>query len=432
MKNIFCRGFMFLAFTLVAATTSFGQDKSLKIGESLPDSVWSTPLQVVNHPQKTITLSQDKDKLILLDFWATWCSACLLNFPKMHALQKQFGDQIKILAVTDQSRVVLEKFFSTTNGKRYDKTVSVADDKMLHQLFPHRGIPYIVWIKDGKVITTTDADQVTEKTIQELLTSQPSSLQTVIQMSKDRPLFLSEDFDRQKNVQMLHYSFFSRGHIPAIGSGGTLRKSTNEKIYGCQFTNLPLYDIYFSIGYQLFKSLAIHESFSEKRMIVEVSDPKNITGIVRADGTLHPEEVYSYEMTVPVTKSDSLYFYMLQDLNRYTGYHAAIRKKKVNCLVLKSTSSRNQIATKGGAMISTFPQSPSILQNAPLSHMINMINGKTSIELPLIDETGYSGNVDLRISGISTAENLNKELQRYGLEIVREQRELDMMVISSP
>ena len=115
MKNIFCRGFMSLAFTLVAAATSFAQTKPLKIGENLPENVWSTPLQLVNHPQKTITLNQDKDKLILLDFWNTWCSSCLLNFPKMEELQKQFGDKIKILAVSNQDRLVLEKFFASKN-----------------------------------------------------------------------------------------------------------------------------------------------------------------------------------------------------------------------------------------------------------------------------------------------------------------------------
>ena len=115
MKNIFCRGFLSLAFTLVVAATSFAQTKPLKIGENLPENVWSTPLQLVNHPQKTITLNQDKDKLILLDFWATWCSSCLLNFPKMEELQKQFGDKIKILAVSNQDRLVLEKFFASKN-----------------------------------------------------------------------------------------------------------------------------------------------------------------------------------------------------------------------------------------------------------------------------------------------------------------------------
>ena len=87
--------------------------KSLKVGEALPTSVWTTPMEVVNHPQKTIKLSEDKDKLILLDFWNTWCSACLTNFPKMEELQKKFSGKIKILAVSNQDRSILEKFFAS-------------------------------------------------------------------------------------------------------------------------------------------------------------------------------------------------------------------------------------------------------------------------------------------------------------------------------
>ena len=79
MKNIFCRGVLLL---LVATSTMvFGQTKPLKIGDAIPATVWTTPLQVVNAPQKTTTLSADKGKLILLDFWNTWCSSCLKNFP---------------------------------------------------------------------------------------------------------------------------------------------------------------------------------------------------------------------------------------------------------------------------------------------------------------------------------------------------------------
>jgi len=46
MKNIFCRGFISLAFTLVAAATSFAQTKPLKIGETLPENDWATPYAI--------------------------------------------------------------------------------------------------------------------------------------------------------------------------------------------------------------------------------------------------------------------------------------------------------------------------------------------------------------------------------------------------
>ncbi|MDV3885975.1 hypothetical protein CMT90_03380 [Elizabethkingia anophelis] len=194
MKNIFCRGLLSLVLLILFSGVS-AQKKQLKIGDKLPDAVWNTNLEMVNYPQKTLTLSAYKDRLILLDFWATWCGGCLQNFPKMESLEKKYGDKIKILAVSNESRGVLEKFFSSKNGQRYKEIHSVAEDQLFEGLFPHRGIPFIVWLKDGKVLNTTDAEQVSEETINEILKGESSSLQTVVQQERDRPLMLSENFD---------------------------------------------------------------------------------------------------------------------------------------------------------------------------------------------------------------------------------------------
>jgi hypothetical protein len=68
---------------------------------------------------------------------------------------------------------------------------------MFHQLFPHKGVPYIVWIKDGKLLNTTDGEQVTEKTIQEVLEEKffPSDGST---NEQERPLMLSENLIMRK------------------------------------------------------------------------------------------------------------------------------------------------------------------------------------------------------------------------------------------
>ncbi|WP_294262871.1 hypothetical protein [uncultured Chryseobacterium sp.] len=87
------------------------------------------------------------------------------------------------------------------NGKRYAGMPSVTGDQFLHQLFPHKGVPYIVWIKDGKVINTTDAEQVTEKTICEILGNQRSSLQTVVQIDKTRRFLKAMMQKRTRNYQ---------------------------------------------------------------------------------------------------------------------------------------------------------------------------------------------------------------------------------------
>ena len=428
MKNIFCRGSMSLAFILVAATTSFAQNKSLKIGDSLPENFWTTPLQIVNHPQKTIDFSDDKNKLILIDFWSTWCSACLINLPKIASLQQKFGNKINIIPVSSQDKAALEKFFSSPNGKKYKSMMSIYEDKKLHEIFPHAGVPFIIWIKDGKLLNSTDAGQLTEQTINEVLSGGKSSLQTIIQIDRARPLMLSEDYDRQRNVQLLNYSFFAKGQIPDIGAGGTYRKTALGKIHGRQFTNLPLWDMYYAIGYELFKQQD-KTSFTEKRMIIEVKEPEKLMPIEKADGSNDGTNLYNYEFIIPEQKSDSLYNYMLEDFNRYSGYTVTLEKRPVKCLVLVRTSTKDKLATKGGEKRSTFPRTPSILRNVPLKNMINMLNGEINIKELFIDETGYTGNVDIEVSGVKDIANLKKELQKYDLDLIPEERQILMMII---
>lgn len=418
MKNIFCRGFMSLVFTLVAATTSFAQNKSLKIGESLPENIWSTPLQLVNHPQKTITLSQDKDKLILLDFWNTWCSSCLLNFPKMEELQKQFGDKIKILAVSNQDRLVLEKFFASKNGQRYKNVVSVAGDKMFHQLFPHKGVPYIIWIKDGKLLNTTDGAQVTEKTIQEVLGGENSSLQTVVQMSRDRPLMLSENYDNEKDLSMISYSLFAKGRIRGMGFGSGFHRS-GQIVYGRQFTNFSFWEIASAIANEIFQKK--NQSFNEKRQIIEFKNPER---------RVEDKSLYNYEYIVPQSKADSLYPLMLENLSRFADYKTIIEKRKVKCLVLKRTSTVDKLKTKGSEMSFLFSLSKTNLQNTSLYALVNSLNAVPTISLPIVDETGYPNNIDLTMGAISDLNSIRKELLRYDLDLVEAERVLDMLVIS--
>jgi thiol-disulfide isomerase/thioredoxin len=428
MKNIFCRGILSLVFTLVAATTSIAQTNSIKVGESLPESFWKTPFQMVNHPQKTFNLSEDKSKLILIDFWNTWCSACLMNLPKITALQKKFGDKIRILPVSNQDKPALEKFFASQNGKKYNTLVSVYNDSYFHQLFPHAGVPFIIRIKDGKLLSTTDATQLTEETINEILGGKPSSLQTIIQMDRKRPLMLSENYDRQKNIQLLNYSFFAKGPIPDIGSGGTFRTTASGAINGRQFTNLPLWDIYYAIGFELFRQQS-QESFTGKRMLIEVKDPKSLMLQQKADGSNDTSNLYNYEFIIPENKADALYQYMLDDINRYSGYTITLEKRPVQCLVLVRTSQKDKLASKGGEKRSTFPRTPSILRNAPLRNMINMLNGEIPIKEIFIDDTGYTGNVDIEVSGIKDIPTLRKELQKYDLDLIPAERNLLMMVI---
>ena len=91
MKNKFCREILSLTFLAVLFMQAPAQQKALQIGDKIPEEIWTTALSMGYGSEKTTTLAKDRGKLILLDFWATWCSACLLSFPKMEALRGTAG-----------------------------------------------------------------------------------------------------------------------------------------------------------------------------------------------------------------------------------------------------------------------------------------------------------------------------------------------------
>lgn len=424
---MFCRGLRLLVFLQCILTTA--QIPPLKAGDDIPESFWELPMEFINTPQQSGTLKADRNKLIILDFWATWCSACLLNFPKMEALQKEFGPQIKILAVTDQNRTVLNKFFASKNGQKYREISSVINNKSLSKIFPHLGIPFIIWIKDGKVVSTTDAEQVTSSSVAAVLKGDKNDLQTIVHLSSDRPLMLSEVFDQQKNVDMLNYAFMVKGYLPQVGAGQSLRTRADGKAYGAQYTNTTLKDLLYSVGYYIQMDLEGKSLFNKKRMIFELTDPSALSGKPDQDGVHDRRLVYSYDMIVPQDKAETLFPAMLENLSRYTPYNARMEKRNVECLILQKITGAVIPSTKGGMFKVHFSIKHSEFQNAPLSTLVNMLNGKTPFEVVMLDETGHQQNIDLKLNEIDTLERLNTELIPYGLHVVKDCRTIDVMVI---
>ena len=95
----------------------------------------------------TYTLSevlQEKD-LVLLNFWATWCSPCKDEFPAMHNAALAYQDSVSVLAVstTDAKSAVTE--FKTTNA--YDAfNMAPAGSGNLASMFAVSSIPHSVMI----------------------------------------------------------------------------------------------------------------------------------------------------------------------------------------------------------------------------------------------------------------------------------------------
>lgn len=129
--------------------------KPFKVGDKLPETFWQQEHTVYTNGN-TIkqTLTQYKNKLLILDFWATWCGSCINKFRTIEKLQSQFEQDAQFLLVNTQStRDNEEKVEALLSGKKYQTQpytlTTIFNDTYIHQLFPHGFMPYYVIISPG-------------------------------------------------------------------------------------------------------------------------------------------------------------------------------------------------------------------------------------------------------------------------------------------
>lgn len=55
----------------------------------------------------------EKDKVYVVEFWATWCPPCVASMPHLADLQKQYADKVTIISVSDEDKETVEAFLDT-------------------------------------------------------------------------------------------------------------------------------------------------------------------------------------------------------------------------------------------------------------------------------------------------------------------------------
>ena len=63
-----------------------------------------------------VSLEKAKGKIVLVDFWATWCAPCRASFPKYEALAKKYSSDVVILGISEDDEPDEIKEFAKETG----------------------------------------------------------------------------------------------------------------------------------------------------------------------------------------------------------------------------------------------------------------------------------------------------------------------------
>ena len=115
---------------------------------------------------KTYNLDALRGKVVLLNFWATWCPPCRREMPDMEKLYRRFGEKgLIVLAVSDEKRETVEKFLQEQN---YTFPVLLDPDRTVNKAFGIEGIPNsFLFDRQGRLVAQS-IDMRTERQFLEM------------------------------------------------------------------------------------------------------------------------------------------------------------------------------------------------------------------------------------------------------------------------
>lgn len=98
-----------------------------------------------------VTLGAYRGKVVILDFWASWCPPCLREMPSLISLQKQYDGKLQVIGVSMDDRSDAAK--AVTKRFNFNYPLLMGDAKLGSLYGGILGLPVVFLIgRDGKVL----------------------------------------------------------------------------------------------------------------------------------------------------------------------------------------------------------------------------------------------------------------------------------------
>jgi thiol-disulfide isomerase/thioredoxin len=380
---------LFLLFNFVA----FSQQS--QIGKTVSDLTFK---EVLNDKTTSYKLSDFKGKIVLLDFWATWCAPCIKSFPTMDSLQKQFSNDLKVITITssdDKTRITkfLEKF-------KTNLPIVLDSDNSLSKVFPHRTIPHTILIdKEGVIKSITLSSAINKSVIQKILNGENLSME-----EKNDDL----DFDPDN---------FSLSAMPDVLGQITLTPFRKD---------IPSLSTSFKQGRISFINMlpsTIYETLYDYPHVV-----RSIWETSKTRGEWKEENLYCLEMIAPNQTKQQAKQTLINYLQASIPLKAKVEAREKQVKILKSVAKTNLLATaKADETSYTMQKGGFEMKNTVLAPFVTYL--EEQLNIPIIDETGLLEKYNLKVKWYTeNPQQIFEELKKLGLTLEDGKRTINMLV----
>ncbi|EHQ25071.1 redoxin family protein [Mucilaginibacter paludis] len=388
---------IFILLLLGAAQASVAQ---VKKSETVPNLDFKT---LLNSPVKSTSLSQLKGKVVLLEFWATWCGSCLIAMPHLNKLQTKYPKSLQIIAVTDETEKRAALYIKSKPANFW---FAIDTGRAIAKVFPHQLIPHSILIgPNGKLIAATSPESITEKVIDSLLKKQQVHLPEKKDNLVSHEDLIKQNFFASDTVQ---YRFMMQAEIkgdPGLSTTWLDNKAFSGRRLTC--INLPLTTLYMLANGHYPYSRTIDETEVGKKAPVYCLDL-----IVQNPADLLPA--------------------LQKELAKRFDLQAKIKPviKDVQILRITDTTKFRSIKKNTSGERTYYARHGEIDQQMITMKEFAQYVENYGIEKLVVDETGNAEKFDIKFSfQPENPQSLLNILAGMGLGLTKEQREVNMLIL---
>ncbi len=420
------------------------QDGYPVLNEPVPDFVLEN---VQNYPTDRLSSADLQGKYVILDFWHRHCASCLMAFPKLNDLAKQFRDELEIINIGLEDKKGLAALYNQLK-ERYGLIMPSAFDAVLYDRFvPRRVAPHYVWLNpQGVVVAATGPGDVTEANISSFVAGRPFSFTDESYAAYQRkytsydpykPFMLDGNGGRGYDVR---YRSLLLDHLPneMPEKPFPLSFKEAERIYGAygrKIEGIGALAYLYKFAYLGYASWANNDSVYSKlypELTLEIADPSAFESNYTTG-----KNIYWYSFMLPdrdVTEEE-IRNVMQADFALSFGYRASVEIREQPCWkVIATEGAIERLRSKGGGDKSWgMDEKVHWYRNFPFEEFLASIFYRVYLnEPPIINETGFTGNIDIDFNDglLTDFETIRDTLATFGIQLEKGSKPFKTLVIS--
>lgn len=398
-------------------------------------------VKLLNGKDTVCHISDFKGKLLIIDFWATWCAPCRTFLKTSDSLNREFEGRAVILPVTSEDSSAVMPFLRSYKKFTGIEIMTGYKDVTLNIAFNHKIIPHEVWIDPrGKVVAITDCYNVTSDNISKVLSGSIPAFtmkddRTLSDIDLNKPVLLGDKkIPIPDSLVLLHKTFpgyeviitkYCKKFQSAAGIG------TDEDLFHA--FNVPVSELFLwaASKFELLNDNSIILKTKDSSRFIIPNDPIESDYWTKDNG-------YCFELLITDSSLRKERFSLaVKELNSYFGKYMHVEGKLTmevkDAYVLKRTVKSDLILSKGGEPKERDNAYSLDYRNAAFSDFFFRM--KTYylqlLKYPLLDETNLgSQKVDIQLQcKLSDLPSINQAIKKYGLLIEKGRRRVECVLV---